>query len=40
MSGFEDDVYACVEGTWLHRSMTLTTVFMAPVGAGWTKILV
>jgi SnoaL-like protein len=38
MSGYEDDVYACVDGTWLHRSMTLTTVFMAPVAEGWTKI--
>ena len=40
MSGFEDDEYARVDGHWLHRSMTLTTVFMAPVGEGWTKIFV
>jgi SnoaL-like domain len=40
MSGFEDDEYARVDGDWLHRSMKLTTVFMTPVGEGWTKILV
>jgi hypothetical protein len=40
MCGYEDDEYIRTEGVWLHRSMTLTTVFMAPVGEGWTKILV
>jgi len=40
MSGYEDDEYARVEGSWLHRSMKLTTVFMTPVGEGWTRILV
>jgi SnoaL-like domain len=40
MSGYEDDVYAQVDRVWLHRSMKLTTVFMSPVGEGWTKILV
>jgi hypothetical protein len=40
MCGYEDDEYACVDGTWLHSSMTLTSVFMAPVGEGWTKIFV
>ena len=40
MSGFEDDRYARVDGVWLHRSMTLTTVFMSPVGEGWTKLFV
>lgn len=40
MSGYEDDEYALVDGGWLHRSMTLTTVFMAPVAEGWTKIFV
>jgi hypothetical protein len=40
MSGFEDDEYARVDGEWLHRSMKLTTVFMTPVGEGWTKVFV
>ena len=40
MCGYEDDEYIRTEGVWLHRSMKLTTVFMAPVGEGWTKILV
>jgi hypothetical protein len=39
MCGFEDDEYANVDGTWLHRSMKLTTVFMTPTGEGWTRIL-
>jgi len=26
-------------GRWLHRSMTLTTVFVSPVGEGWERIL-
>ncbi len=38
MCGYEDDEYRLVDGAWLHRSMRLTTVFMAPVGEGWTKI--
>jgi hypothetical protein len=40
MCGYEDDEYARIDDEWLHRSMTLTTVFMAPVGEGWTRILV
>jgi hypothetical protein len=40
MCGYEDDEYGRVDGIWLHRSMKLTTVFMAPVGAGWTKVFV
>jgi hypothetical protein len=40
MCGYEDDEYRCDDGTWLHRSMTLTTVFMAPVGEGWAKVFV
>jgi hypothetical protein len=40
MCGYEDDEYRCVEGTWLHRSMKLTTVFMAPAPGGWSPILV
>ena len=38
MSGYEDDEYARVDGVWRLRSMALTTVVMAPVGEGWTKI--
>jgi len=38
MCGYEDDGYTRVDGTWLHRSMTLTTVFMTPVGEGWTRV--
>lgn len=40
MAGYEDDEYARVDGVWLHRAMTLTTVFMAPVGEGWAKVFV
>jgi hypothetical protein len=39
MVGFEDDEYARVGGEWLHRSMKLTAVFVAPHATGWTKIL-
>ena len=38
MCGYEDDEYRRVDGVWLHRSMKLTTVFMAPVGEGWSTI--
>jgi hypothetical protein len=38
MSGYEDDEYTRADGVWLHRSMTLTTVFMTPVGEGWTRV--
>jgi len=38
MCGYEDDEYERVDGDWLHRSMKLTTVFMSPIGDGWTKI--
>jgi len=40
MCGFEDDEYARVDGVWLHHSMKLTTVFMTPVGEGWTRVFV
>jgi hypothetical protein len=40
MCGYEDDDYLRVDGVWLHHAMKLTTVFMSPVGEGWTKILV
>jgi hypothetical protein len=39
MCGVEDDEYVRIDGTWLHQSMTMTTVFMVPVAQGWTKIL-
>ncbi len=39
MCGFEDDEYVRTDGVWLHRTMTLTTLFMAPVAEGWTRIL-
>jgi len=39
MSGYEDDVYARVDGVWLHASMTLTTLFVSPDGEGWPRIL-
>jgi len=39
MCGLEDDIYVRNDGVWLHQSMKLTTVFMAPVAEGWTKIL-
>jgi hypothetical protein len=39
MCGYEDDEYLRVDGLWLHEAMRLTTVFMSPVGEGWTKIL-
>ncbi len=38
MSGYEDDEYRNVDGVWLHQSMKLTTVVMAPVAEGWTEI--
>jgi hypothetical protein len=39
MCGFEDDEYVRTDGVWLHRSMRLTTLFMAPATEGWTRIL-
>ncbi len=39
MSGYEDDTYVRVAGTWLHASMALTTVFVSPAGTGWPSIL-
>ncbi len=38
MCGYEDDEYARLDGVWLHRAMKLTTVFMTPVGEGWTRV--
>jgi hypothetical protein len=39
MCGYEDDRYVMTDGVWLHEEMRLTTLFMAPVAEGWTKIL-
>lgn len=39
MCGYEDDEYLRTDGAWLHRSMKLTTLFMAPIEEGWAKIL-
>ncbi len=38
MCGYEDDEYRRDGATWLHESMRLTTVFVAPVADGWTRI--
>jgi hypothetical protein len=38
MSGSEADRYVRVDGTWLHESMALTSVFMAPVADGFGRI--
>jgi hypothetical protein len=38
MCGYEDDEYRRIGGAWLHHSMRLTTVFMSPVGEGWSRI--
>jgi len=40
MAGYEDDEYARVDGVWMHRAMRLTTVFMTPVGEGFTTVFV
>mgnify|MGYP001824024213 CR=1 FL=1 len=40
MSGFEDDTYVKLDGVWLHQSMKLTSVFMAPHDTGWEMIYV
>ena len=37
MAGVEDDVYSRVGGEWLHASMKLRVVFMAPHDHGWAK---
>jgi hypothetical protein len=37
MAGYEDDEYERVGGVWLHSSMKLTTVFLAPHERGWKK---
>lgn len=37
MSGFEEDEYVCQGGIWLHASMKLELVFLAPHDRGWAK---
>ncbi len=37
MSGYEDDEYVKQDGIWLHQSMKLSLVFMAPHDKGWAK---
>ena len=37
MSGYEDDEYVKRDGVWLHQSMKLSVVFMAPHDRGWAK---
>ncbi|HLN05557.1 MAG TPA: nuclear transport factor 2 family protein [Acidimicrobiales bacterium] len=39
MCGYEEDEYRLEEGTWLHSSMRLTTVFMTETGEGFDRIL-
>ncbi len=39
MCGYEDDEYERTADGWLHRSMSLTTIFVAPVDEGWGRIL-
>jgi hypothetical protein len=37
MAGFEEDEYVKRDGVWLHQSMKLSVVFMAPHDRGWAK---
>ncbi len=37
MAGVEDDRYACEDGVWKHKSMSLRVVFMSPYERGWAK---
>ena len=38
MSGFEQDEYLKCDGLWLHQSMKLTLIFMAPYDSGWSRV--
>jgi len=38
MCGYEDDEYTRSGASWLHRSMTMTTVFFSSTEAGWDRI--
>ena len=37
MAGVEDDQYVRENGVWLHQSMKLRLIFMAPHARGWSK---
>ena len=37
MVGVEEDEYVRRDGAWLHSSMRLEVVFMAPYERGWAK---
>jgi hypothetical protein len=37
MAGVEEDEYERVDDRWLHRSMKLRVVFLAPYEGGWAK---
>jgi hypothetical protein len=37
MAGVEDDRYVRENGVWLHESMKLRLIFMAPHAKGWSK---
>ena len=37
MAGFEEDTYVRHHGVWLHRSMKLSVVFLAPHDRGWAQ---
>lgn len=37
MAGFEEDTYVRRDGAWLHRSMKLSAVFLAPHDRGWAQ---
>ncbi len=39
MCGREDDTYSRIDGSWLHASMTLTTVFLSSPDGSWPRIL-
>jgi hypothetical protein len=36
MVGVESDTYQRVDGVWLHASMQLETVMLAPFEKGWS----
>ncbi len=38
MAGFEEDDYVKQDGVWLHESMKLSVVFMAPHDKGWSRV--
>ena len=37
MAGVEEDEYQRVDGTWLHRSMQLRVVILAPYELVWAR---